>query len=242
MIVANWKMNGSKDFITSWISNFSSNVELNQNRLCILMPPSCYMEFVNDKILEERINLKLGSQTFADDASSPLTGGVSLDMLLEFGCEYVLIGHSEERVHLKETEEVLIRKMESAINKKIKPIYCVGESLEDKKNGNTKNILSRQLEVIKKEALNAVIIAYEPIWAIGTGQNAETSYINEIHQFIKQELKTRLKSSKDIQTIYGGSVNIENYKEIYSSEHVDGLLIGGASLDHNIFSTIYNLA
>ena len=83
MIVANWKMNGSKDLIASWISNFSSSVELNQDRLCILMPPSCYMEFVNEKILEERINLKLGSQTFTDDASSPLTGGVSLDMLLE---------------------------------------------------------------------------------------------------------------------------------------------------------------
>ena len=242
MIVANWKMNGSKELITSWMSNFSSNVELLEDRLCILMPPSCYMEFVKDKILEERINIKLGSQTFAVDTSSPLTGGVSLDMLLEFGCEYVLIGHSEERAHLKETEEVLIGKMESTINKKIRPIYCVGESLEDKKNGNTKNILSRQLEVIKKEALNTVIIAYEPIWAIGTGQNAETSYINEIHQFIKQEVKIKLKSSNDIQTIYGGSVNIENYKEIYSSEHVDGLLIGGASLDHNIFSTIYNLA
>ena len=242
MIVANWKMNGSKELITSWMSNFSSNAELHEDRLCILMPPSCYMEFVNAKILEERINIKLGSQTFAVDTSSPLTGGVSLDMLLEFGCEYVLIGHSEERAHLKETEEVLIGKMESTINKKIRPIYCVGESLEDKKNGNTKNILSRQLEIIKKEALNAVIIAYEPIWAIGTGKNAETSYINEIHQFIKQELRTRLNSSKDIQTIYGGSVNIDNYKEIYSSEHVDGLLIGGASLDHNIFSTIYNLA
>ena len=107
---------------------------------------------------------------------------------------------------------------------------------------NTKNILSRQLEVIKKEALHAVIIAYEPIWAIGTGQNAETSYINEILHFIKQEIKAKLKSSKDIKTIYGGSVNKENCKEIYSSEHVDGLLIGGASLDHNIFSTIYNLA
>tara|TARA_Y100000748_G_scaffold162980_1_gene136423 strand:- start:338 stop:940 length:603 start_codon:yes stop_codon:yes gene_type:complete len=200
------------------------------------------MEFVNAKILEERINIKLGSQTFAVDTSSPLTGGVSLDMLLEFGCEYVLIGHSEERDRLKETEEVLISKLESAINKKMKPIYCVGESLEDKNNGNTKNILSRQLEVIKKESLDTVIIAYEPIWAIGTGQNAETSYINEIHQFIKQEVKMKLKSSNDIQTIYGGSVNIENYKEIYSSEHVDGLLIGGASLDHNIFSTIYNLA
>ena len=242
MIVANWKMNGSKDLITSWMSNFSSNVELHQDRLCILMPPSCFMEFANNKILEERINIKLGSQSFAANSSTPLTGGVSLDMLLEFGCEYVLIGHSEERAYLKETEEALISKMESAINKKIKPIYCIGESLEEKNKGNTKNILSRQLEVIKKEALNAVIIAYEPIWAIGTGQNAETSYINEIHQFIKQELKTKLKSSKDIQTIYGGSVNMQNYKEIYSSEHVDGLLIGGASLDHNVFSTIYNLA
>tara|TARA_Y100000741_G_scaffold319525_1_gene267531 strand:- start:3 stop:731 length:729 start_codon:yes stop_codon:yes gene_type:complete len=242
MIVANWKMNGSKELISSWMSNFSSNVEIQEDRLCIIMPPSCYMEFVNDKILEERINIKLGSQTFSVDASTPLTGGVSLDMLLEFGCEYVLIGHSEERVHLKESQEVLTEKIESAINKKIKPIYCLGESQEDKNKGNTKNILSRQLDVIKKEALNEVIIAYEPIWAIGTGQNAETSYINEIHQFIKQELKKKLKSSEDIQIIYGGSVNLENYKEIYSSEHVDGLLVGGASLDHNIFSTIYNLA
>ena len=100
MIVANWKMNGSKELISSWMSNFSSNVEIQEDRLCIIMPPSCYMEFVNDKILEERINIKLGSQTFSVDASTPLTGGVSLDMLLEFGCEYVLIGHSEERVCL----------------------------------------------------------------------------------------------------------------------------------------------
>jgi len=241
MIIANWKMNGSRELINSWLTNFSSNVEIQQNKLCIFMPPSCYLESTRNKILEERIDIKLGSQSLTAESSNPITGGISSDMLLDFGCQYVLIGHSEERDYLKETKNSLISKMDSAVDKKLKPIFCVGESLDEKNNGKTKAVLSKQLEVIKKDALDDVIIAYEPIWAIGTGENAETSYINEIHQFIKKELKTKLHSPQEIQIVYGGSVNIENYKEISSSEYVDGLLIGGSSLDYKVFSTIYNL-
>ncbi len=244
MIIANWKMNGSKELITSWISYFSKNVSIDTTKPCIFMPPSCYLDFVKTKILEEKTDLKLGSQSFASGNFNPLTGGISIEMLSDIGCEYVLIGHSEERDYLRESENTLIDKVDIAINNGLKTIFCIGENLEVKNHGKTREILSKQLDVIKsieENNLDKLIIAYEPIWAIGTGENAAISYINEIHTFIKNELKIKLNSSKIVPIIYGGSVNLKNCEEIYSSENVDGLLIGGASLNHKVFSTIYNL-
>ena len=124
----------------------------------------------------------------------------------------------------------------------LKPIFCIGESLQQKKANQTKDILIEQMDALSSNLVNECIIAYEPVWAIGTGENAEISYIEEIHTFIKEELQNKTNSAIYISVLYGGSVNLDNCKEIYSSDKVDGLLIGGASLDSNIFTKIYNMS
>ena len=242
MIIANWKMNGSKDLIMNWIDVVSRNIEINQRKECIFCPPSCYLDFTGTLIQKTSKDIKLGSQQFDSELSAPLTGGVNSQMLVDIGCEYVIIGHSEQRIHINESNQILSNKLKTAIEMNIKPIFCIGESLYQQKANQTKHILIDQLEALKSSFVNKCIVAYEPVWAIGTGKNAEISYIEEIHSFIKEELRNKTNSTNDISVVYGGSVNLDNYKEIYSSNMVDGLLIGGASLNSNTFTKIYNMS
>ena len=174
--------------------------------------------------------------------SAPLTGGTSTLMLKDIGCDFVIIGHSEQRIHHRESNELLSDKLKESIDMNLKPIFCIGESLQQKESNQTNDILIQQLNALPSNLLSECIIAYEPVWAIGTGENAEISYVEEIHSFIKEELKNKSSSTNYISVVYGGSVNLDNCKEIYSLDNVDGLLIGGASLDPNTFTEIYNMS
>ena len=240
MIIANWKMNGSKELIKEWLDFVSQNIEFNQGKECILCPPTCYLDFTGTLIKQSYNNVKLGSQHCDSSLSAPLTGGTNSQMLEDSGCEFVIIGHSEQRIHLKESNQILSDKLKSSIDMNLKPIFCVGESLQQKEANQTNDILTQQLDALPDNLFHECIIAYEPVWAIGTGKNAEISYIDEIHTFIKEELKNKFNSTNYISVVYGGSVNLANCEEIYSSDKVDGLLIGGASLDSNTFTKIYN--
>ena len=240
MIIANWKMNGSKELIKEWVDFVSTNIELNQGKKCILCPPTCYLDFTGSLIKQSYKNIQLGSQNCDSVLSAPLTGGTNALMLEDIGCEFVIIGHSEQRIHLKENNQILSEKLKESIDANLKPIFCVGESLKQKESNQTNDILIEQLNAIPSNLLSKCIIAYEPLWAIGTGENAEISYIEEINSFIKEELKNKSNSANYISVVYGGSVNLANCKELYSSDKVDGLLIGGASLDSNTFTKIYN--
>jgi triosephosphate isomerase len=251
MIIANWKMNGSKEEVDSWLRFVSSNISPNKDSLCIFCPPSCYLDYSSSLIKEISSSIKLGSQninfSFYDE---PLTGGISATMLSDIGVDYVLIGHSEQRELLAESSIVLGSKIKKALDEDLSVIFCVGESLEIKNNNETELFLSEQLDALGQQhykhenKIREITVAYEPIWAIGSGLNADIEYIQEIHKFIKQYLKDHLGFGiLDIYTpvLYGGSVNLDNYKEIYSSTQVDGLLIGGASLDSETFTKIYNM-
>jgi triosephosphate isomerase len=242
MIIANWKMNGSKELIKDWMDFVSQNIEINQEKECILCPPTCYLYFTGTLIKQSYEGIKLGSQHCDSVLSAPLTGGTNSQMLEDAGCEFVIIGHSEQRVHLKESNQILSDKLKSSIGMNLKPIFCIGETLRQKEANQTNDILIQQLDAIPSNLLQKCIIAYEPVWAIGTGENAEISYIEEIHSFIKEELKNKSNSTNYISVVYGGSVNLDNCKEIYSSDKVDGLLIGGASLDSNTFTKIFNIS
>jgi len=242
MIIANWKMNGSKELIEEWINSVSQKIKINPKKDCIFCPPTCYLDYSRSLIKERCKAVKLGSQQLNSELSSPLTGGINSQMLVDIGCEFVIIGHSEERLHLKEGNQIISDKLEVAINCNLRPILCVGESLQQKKVNKTKSIILEQLDALPVDTVGECIIAYEPVWAIGTGENAEISYIEDIHSFIKEELEERINFNSYISVVYGGSVNLDNYKEIYSSNMVDGLLIGGASLDSNIFTKIYNMS
>ncbi len=240
MIIANWKMNGSKESIEAWLNYVSKNIVINKQKYCIFCPPTCYLDFTGSLIKQRFKGIKLGSQQIDSELSAPLTGGTHSRMLVDIGCEFVIIGHSEQRIHLNESNKIFADKLQVAIGSGLRPIFCIGESLDQKKTNLTQSILLEQLSDIPRNALDKCIIAYEPVWAIGTGENAEISYIEEIHSFIKQELNKNMLTTNNISVVYGGSVNLANYKDIYSSDKVDGLLIGGASLDSRVFAQIYN--
>ena len=240
MIIANWKMNGSKESIEAWLNYVSKNIVINKQKYCIFCPPTCYLDFTGSLMKSNCRDVKLGSQQLDSELSAPLTGGTNSKMLIDFGCEFVIIGHSEQRIRSNENNQIFSDKLEAAIESNLRPIFCIGESLEHKSNNLTKKILLEQLSALSSNTIEKCIIAYEPVWAIGTGETAEIPYIEEIHSFIKEELIKNTQSRKSISVVYGGSVDLSNYKEIYSSNQVDGLLIGGSSLNSNIFTEIYN--
>jgi len=242
MIVANWKMNGSKEDVASWIKFVNKEVKFDDEKPCVFCPPSCYLDFSCLLIEETSSPIFLGSQNINHKSGSALTGGIDSKMLSEFLTQYVLIGHSEQRETFNETNEILHSKLSAALKEDISPIFCIGEPLEVKQKEDTEKFLSNQLEALDGVDLNGVIIAYEPIWAIGSGENATRDYIEKIHAFVKKYCSSNLNNDAKISVLYGGSVNLSNCKEIMSSLEVDGLLIGGASLDPDIFSKIYNIS
>ena len=252
MIIANWKMNGTRQSVTAWIEAVSKNINVNEEKPCIFCPPTCYLDHARKLIDENEKHIKLGSQIINHNlAEDSLTGGISANMLSDLGVEYVLIGHSEQRALLVENNTVISNKIEKALNENLNIILCLGEDLNTKKNNATYEFIKEQLDVLsqlnlKNEAqLGSIKIAYEPIWAIGSGINAEKEYIEDIHAFIHESLKDifgRDKQDFYFPVLYGGSVKLENCEDISSSSNVDGLLIGGASLDPNTFSKIYNLS
>ena len=241
MIVSNWKMNGTKSDIEYWVNEVTNKIDYKSHLKCIICPPSCYLDSTRQIISKIDSPIKLGSQEIDSTNSGALTGGINSQMLKDFSTEYVLIGHSEQREHLNEDNITLRFKLDSAIQNGISAIFCIGEPAEMKLAGNTENFLLEQLDVLTPDDLDFITIAYEPIWAIGTGLNADKKYIESIRQFIKTYLN-KLNKEKNISVVYGGSVKLENCEDILSCNNVDGLLIGGASLDPDTFSKIYNIS
>tara|TARA_A100001011_G_scaffold244485_1_gene252495 strand:+ start:51 stop:809 length:759 start_codon:yes stop_codon:yes gene_type:complete len=251
MIVANWKMNGTKQSVATWIETVSRNININNSNPCIFCPPACFLDYAR-RLIDEKGNLiEIGSQIMNHSfEGESLTGGISSTMLKDLNIDYVLVGHSEQRNILKESNKVIRQKIRKALDDDLSVIYCIGEDLGTKNKNETHLFLSEQLDVLgqlqssQEVKLRSITVAYEPIWAIGSGLNAEKDYIKETHGFIKKYINDRLGWGQlDIYppVLYGGSVNLDNCEEIISSTEVDGLLIGGASLNSEIFSKIYNL-
>ena len=223
--VANWKMNGSINFIDNFLSKLVLN-DINLENTCnIICPPSPYIQYVS-KRLE---GFYIGGQDCSIFEDGAYTGDVSASMLTDMNCNFCIVGHSERRKNFYETNEDVLKKASNCLQHGINPIICIGETLEQKKKNLTKEILSRQiLESIPKNSNdNNSIIAYEPVWAIGTGLTPKLEEISEIHHFIKNEIS----GFKKFKVIYGGSVKSSNSRNILKLENVDGILIGGASLD-----------
>ena len=252
MIIANWKMNGTKQSVASWIEAVSSNINTKKINPCIFCPPSCYLEYARTLIDENNHHVEIGSQivnhSFEDES---LTGGISTTMLKDLRVEYVLVGHSEQRNFFKESNDAITHKIQKALDDELSVIYCIGEDIDTKNNNETHLFLSKQLDILgplesmREDKLSSITVAYEPIWAIGSGLNADKKYIEKTHEFIKKYINDNLGWGQlDIYpaVLYGGSVNLGNCEEIISSNDVDGLLIGGASLNSETFSKIYNLS
>ena len=234
-IAANWKMNGSINFINKFINNLDNltleNI-LDQSICIIIFPPFVYSYFIANKLK----NYYLGGQNCSLFLEGAYTGDVSASMLHDIGCQFCIIGHSERRTIFNETNNEVSIKATNSLKNNIHPIICVGETLQEKKDNKTKEILSKQIrESINDDSNNNnTIIAYEPIWAIGSGLTPSLEEIDEIHNFIKNEIQ----GYENYKILYGGSVKSANSKEILNLDSVDGVLIGGASLDVDEFNKI----
>lgn len=229
LIAANWKMNKdiaeSKEFVNRLLKLVDNSSEI------VLFASFTSLYILRTMLEHSRI--KLGGQNMHSEEKGTYTGEVSASMLKDAGCEYVILGHSERRQYFHETDETINKKIKVALKNKLMPIVCVGETLEQRENSETESVVKNQLEkCLKGVKIKNVVIAYEPIWAIGTGKTATPEQAEEVHKFIKGMYKTRI--------IYGGSMKPENAKELLSMPDIDGGLVGGASLDAKSFAEICN--
>ncbi len=247
IIAANWKNNGSKEFIKNYFEYFTKNLNNTNKNEIIFFPPDLYMDQI-DKY-KKQSNFGMGGQNLHTAGSDfVLTSGTSSEMYIDNGCSYILIGHSEIRQFSyseRVTNETHTIKLSLQGSDSLQVIFCVGENESDKNAGDTYTILSKQLDDLSylKVKPKKFIIAYEPVWAIGSGKIPTLEDISLIHKFIKDNILEKLPSlkEKDIMVLYGGSVNLKNAKDILSAPNVDGVLIGGASLEVKEFTSICNL-
>ena len=230
LIIANWKNNASRDGVEKWCRHIAQHFSSYQERRLCVCPPLPYLQ----QFRSHNLPLSLGAQDISAYPQGAYTGEVSGDMLKENGCEYVLTGHSERRTLLKESEELLAQKLKQATAHRLVPVFCVGETHKQYQAGETKSIIKKQLQsVMDMQNSTDMVIAYEPVWAIGTGLAASPEYADEMHSFIKQELPD------GTRVLYGGSINAKNAQAFLAMRNSGGLLVGGASLDADSILKIY---
>ena len=234
--IANWKMNGQKDSykLVKSISNYCQKMKRKTSKVVICPPFTLLSE-----LIKKEKKIKFGGQDCHYKSEGAYTGSISANMLKTINCQYVILGHSERRIYQKETSQELNLKIQSAIKNNLTVIYCIGEKLEEIKKRNI--ILKKQLSSLpKKIDPKKIIIAYEPVWAIGTGKVPSLNDINKIHEKIRHILSNLvgLRFSKHVSILYGGSVNAVNSVDILNLDHVDGALVGGASLKSKEFCKI----
>jgi triosephosphate isomerase len=237
MFIANWKMNGSQPMLVDWLEGIEKTLDKSLQKQCLLCPPACFLSEASNLITKSNLSISLGAQNIDPSRFSSLTGGINGTMLRSIGSEFVIIGHSERREIYKESDSLLLEKLKSASEDRLKVIFCIGESLTDKEQNRTSKVLKQQLEIIKKVELNEFMIAYEPVWAIGSGTTANIGYIDKIHTEIIDEISSYQKQGF-LGVSYGGSVDSSSSKDILSIKGVRGLLIGGASLQYQEFCNI----
>ena len=243
-VIGNWKMHGSKTFVTELLSNIKDFVQKNQSNVNIIVcPPYDFLD--QTQIMLKKSQLQWGGQNMAAEQEGPYTGEISTLMLYEFGCRYVLLGHSERRQLYGETNAQIAKKFNLAIKSGLTPILCVGETLAERQANQTHAILQTQLEKIVdygSDVLKRAIIAYEPVWAIGTGLSAQPEQAQEVHQFLREYIKFLGSDlAQELPILYGGSVKVSNAEALFQMPDIDGGLIGGASLDAVEFLHIYRI-
>ena len=240
-IVANWKLNGSREFNQQWALEFLKHFNGNNFPSFGIAPASLYIDHLQEIL--NNCGIRIGAQNIDYLEAGPRTGEISAPMIKDLGCEFCIIGHSERRTLFNETSQIIHQKLIQANNNSIIPILCVGESDEDNQTNNTFNVLEKQIiEALQGIAeLNSLIIAYEPVWAIGSGKIPDPEEINSVHEMIKDVVQSRFPKIGLESILYGGSVNFKNAPSLFKQQNIDGALIGGASLDGKEFALIANV-
>ncbi len=245
IVAGNWKMNKSfdeADDLVNGIMELLEKKELGKNTLMILCPPFPYLEMVSDYSNDSYF--MVGAQNVNDNEKGAYTGEVSAEMLSSMVIEYCIVGHSERRAYYGETDAMIAKKVDQLLKHEIRPIVCCGEVLEEREAGKQFDVVKRQITEglfhLSAEQFKELVIAYEPVWAIGTGKTATPEQAQEIHAFIRKTIADKYgkEVADEISILYGGSCKPSNAKELFANPDVDGGLIGGAALQAEDFVNI----
>lgn len=243
VVAGNWKMNLNKEeafslFNTLKTFKLASNVEV------LVFPPSIYLS----QMASVDTSIEIGAQNCYFERNGAFTGEISSEMLASIGIKYCLVGHSERREYFAETDEYLSKKIDALLSNNIRPVFCFGEKLDERENGNHFQTILNQITKatfhLSSKDFSKLILAYEPVWAIGTGKTATSQQAQEIHYFVRNYIAENkgVDIANNIQILYGGSCKPSNAKELFSCPDVDGGLIGGASLLKEDFVELINIA
>ncbi|MCB1646182.1 MAG: triose-phosphate isomerase [Pseudomonadales bacterium] len=247
IVAGNWKMNGSRASIEALLNGVLEGLKAVDSETCevLVFPPSLYLQLVVGRLASSAISV--GAQNIDWHESGAYTGEVSAAMVKDSGADFVIVGHSERRSLYGETDDMVAAKVAAAIDGSLIPVVCVGETLMQRQAGETRVVVEAQLQAVTDRigaaGLSSCIVAYEPVWAIGTGESATPEQAGEVHDWIREALcRVDTKVGKDIRILYGGSVNAANAAELFAIESVDGALVGGASLLAGDFTEICQAA
>ncbi len=245
IVAGNWKMNKSFDegiqLVKEIIELYAQEVK--SQTYVVIAPPYIHLHKIQPLLFDMPM-IALGAQNCSEMSSGAYTGEISTAMLKSVGCDYVIIGHSERRQYFNETNDLLAKKIDIALTNLLQPIYCVGETLDERNSGKLFEIIESQLSEalyhLPSENMRQVVVAYEPVWAIGTGQTASSAQAQEMHGFIRKIIAKKFgdELAENISILYGGSVKPDNAKELFSQPDIDGGLIGGAALQARSFIDI----
>ena len=245
IVAGNWKMNTTFQEAEELIADILDNLEEQApNCEVVVCPPSVYLELASDYAGDYENLVSIGAQNVSEHEKGAYTGEIAASMLASMNMDYCIVGHSERRKYFGETNQQLALKVERLLEHAIHPIFCCGEQLEDREAGNHFNVVETQIREalfhFSSDEFSNLVIAYEPVWAIGTGKTATPAQAQEMHAFIRTLIAEKYGSqtAEDITILYGGSCNTANAKELFANKDVDGGLIGGASLKANDFVAI----
>ena len=240
LIAGNWKLNGSRHSVVELASAICAE-SVPESIDVLICPTAVHLADVLEIVGNSAVHL--GAQNCAVEVSGAFTGEVSADMLIEFGCEYVILGHSERRALFHETSELVANKCLAVQNAGLMPILCVGETLEQREADQVEQVIGEQLDALLAlsgvAAFQQLVVAYEPVWAIGTGKTASPEQAQAVHALIRNKIKSLDAATGDaLRILYGGSVKPDNAATLFAQEDIDGGLIGGAALDAKSFNAI----
>lgn len=240
LVIANWKMNGSSAFLAEMADGLKAGIASGINAVnhVVVCPPTVYISDLSDALKSSSI--EIGAQNVSEHAPGAFTGEVSTSMLADAGCSWIIVGHSERRALFSESSELVAKKAQQVLAAGLNAVVCIGETLEQRQSGETEKVITSQLKpVLELENLeqyvDQLVLAYEPVWAIGTGETASPDQAQHVHQFIREQLGESL---ANVSILYGGSVKPENAAELFAESDIDGGLIGGASLNSEDFLNI----
>lgn len=240
IVAGNWKMNGSLESVKALLTELTQHLQTHRGSDIVVMPPAIYLPIASEYLSESVI--KHGAQNVYPANAGAFTGELSAQMLCDYNCTYVLVGHSERRTIFAENEKFVADKFHHVKEHGMIPVLCVGESLEEREQGLTEQVIATQLRAIAERdsnAFDACVVAYEPIWAIGTGHTASPEQVQLTHVMIRALIaEFSIKNAEDVPLLYGGSVNEKNAAALFAMPDVDGGLIGGASLNARQFVEI----